>query len=92
MTEVQTERSPLARLVLFMICLSIAGSCLAGFHYYVVDYPEQYAATHPPMNYGEYCVTYPDLFSCQWAAFWSGKYCNTKNYGDFVIYEICSPK
>lgn len=33
--------SPLARLVLFMVCLSIAGSIVAGVHYVAVDLPEQ---------------------------------------------------
>ncbi|PKL70903.1 MAG: hypothetical protein CVV30_06080 [Methanomicrobiales archaeon HGW-Methanomicrobiales-1] len=37
--------SPLARLVLFMICLAIAGSCIAGTHYYTVDLPQQKATT-----------------------------------------------
>lgn len=37
----EPERSPTARLVLFMICLAIAGSVLAGAHYYAVDLPAQ---------------------------------------------------
>jgi len=37
----ESERSPCARLVLFMLCLSIAGSVLAGAHYYAVDLPAQ---------------------------------------------------
>ena len=92
MSNEPTERSPLGRLVLFMICLSLAASCLAGFHYYVVDYPEQYAATHPPANYGQSCIVYPDKASCDWAAFWTGSYCETQDYGDYVIYQICHPK
>ena len=39
--------SPLARLVLVMICLSIAGSIVAGAHYYVVDLPQQKALQAP---------------------------------------------
>lgn len=35
-------------LVKFMICLSIAGSVLAGIHYYAVDLPQQKAAQAPP--------------------------------------------
>ena len=37
----EPNRSPLASLVLFMFCLSIAGSALAGAHYYAVDLPQQ---------------------------------------------------
>jgi len=33
--------APLAKLVLFMFCLAIAGSALAGAHYYTVDLPAQ---------------------------------------------------
>lgn len=33
--------SPLARLVLVMVCLSIAGALGAGAHYYAIDLPEQ---------------------------------------------------
>lgn len=43
----ESERSPCARLVLFMICLSIAGSILAGAHYYAVDLPQQNALKAP---------------------------------------------
>jgi hypothetical protein len=42
--------SPLARLVMFMICLAIAGSILAGAHYYAIDLPAQQAALHAPAN------------------------------------------
>lgn len=45
----QPERSPLARLVLFMICLAITGSAVAVVHYYAVDLPAQ-AALHAPNN------------------------------------------
>lgn len=38
MSEIQ---SPLVRLMLFMVCLSIAGAFLAGVHYFVVDQPQQ---------------------------------------------------
>jgi len=47
-----TERLPLARLVLFMACLSIAGSFLAGSHYVIIDRPHQEFASHPPPNSG----------------------------------------
>ena len=40
--------SPLARLVLFMVCLSIAGSAVAAVHYYAIDLPMQRIT--PPVN------------------------------------------
>ena len=46
----QTQKSPLARLVLFMVCLAIAGSLLAGLHYFAVDLPAQ-KNLHPPKNF-----------------------------------------
>ncbi len=42
-----SERSPLSRLVLFMTCLAILGSLLAGAHYYAVDLPQQNALKAP---------------------------------------------
>lgn len=47
MTSSQSTRSPLARLVLFVVCLSIAGTIIAGAHYYAVDLPRQSAVTAP---------------------------------------------
>ena len=44
MSSSQPVQSPLARLVLFMICLSVAGSIIAGVHYFAVDLPQQNAA------------------------------------------------
>jgi len=45
------EKSPLTRLVLFMVCLSIAGAFVAGGHYYVIDVPQQKALSgYPPAN------------------------------------------
>ncbi|MDD1687022.1 hypothetical protein [Methanoregula sp.] len=37
----ESAKSPLANLVLFMICLSVAGAFIAGVHYYAVDLPQQ---------------------------------------------------
>lgn len=37
----ESLRSPLARLVLFMVCLSVAGAFIAGAHYVAVDLPQQ---------------------------------------------------
>ena len=43
----ESERSPFARLVLFMMCLAIAGTVLAGAHYYAVDLPVQKSLQAP---------------------------------------------
>ena len=52
MTETTSPGSPLARLVLFMVCMAVAGSCAAGMHYVVLARPAQEAALHPPANSG----------------------------------------
>ena len=41
------QHSPLASLVLFMICLAALGSILAGAHYLVVDFPAQQNVLSP---------------------------------------------
>lgn len=41
------EKSPLAQLVLVIVCLAIAGSIGAGVHYYAVDLPRQNAVQAP---------------------------------------------
>ena len=62
----ESEKSPLARLVMFMVCLSIAGSFVAGAHYYAIDLPEQKALSElPPANAnsdtGEKCTSCTSL-------------------------------
>lgn len=42
--------SPMFRLVLFMICISVAGTFLGGLHYYAVDLPEQADIPAPANN------------------------------------------
>lgn len=42
-----SERTSLARFIIFMVCLAAAGSILAGAHYYAVDLPEQQKVTAP---------------------------------------------
>lgn len=63
-------KSPLARLVLFMVCLSVAGALIAGVHYLVVDKPLQDAVKPPSNDYSacsENC--YKDYLSCtRWGA------------------------
>jgi len=69
------QQSPLARLVLFMVCLAIAGSIISGAHYYAVDLPEQDAQAHlSPRNGPEFrsackictanCMGKPDEWHC----------------------------
>ena len=50
MTKTQSKRSPLARLVLFIVCLAIAGSVVAGMHYEIIDRPAQETALYAPAN------------------------------------------
>jgi hypothetical protein len=45
----ELEKSPLVRLVLVIFCLAIAGSIIAGVHYYAVDLPQQ-QSIQPPSN------------------------------------------
>ncbi|WP_292368281.1 hypothetical protein [Methanoregula sp. UBA64] len=45
----ESIKSPLARLVLFMICLSVVGLFMAGVQYYAVDLPQQ-QSVHAPTN------------------------------------------
>nr|WP_321352175.1 hypothetical protein [uncultured Methanoregula sp.] len=40
-------RSPLARLIIVMIFLALAGSIIGGLHYYSVDLPHQNAVQAP---------------------------------------------
>jgi hypothetical protein len=42
-----SPHSPIASLVLFMVCLSVAGAFLAGAHYYAVDLPQQQSVQVP---------------------------------------------
>ncbi|MDD1701739.1 MAG: hypothetical protein LUQ31_02005 [Methanoregula sp.] len=41
MEQSQPALSPLFLLVVFMICLSVAGCIAAGIHYFAVDLPKQ---------------------------------------------------
>lgn len=70
----EPERSPFARLVLFMTCLAIAGSVVAGAHYYAVDLPAQKALQAPEnAQYSETncalclhnCMFDPDRYLCE---------------------------
>lgn len=69
----EPKRSPLARLALFMCCIAIAGSVLAGAHYYTVDLPAQ-KNVPAPENAGSStsncdicrhnCVVATDVYEC----------------------------
>ena len=41
MNESPSAQSPIARLILFIVCLAIAGSIVGGIHYVAVDLPQQ---------------------------------------------------
>jgi hypothetical protein len=47
-----SQKSPLNRLVLFMICLSVAGSFVAGVHWYAIDLPLQESLQAPSNSIG----------------------------------------
>jgi hypothetical protein len=51
-----TKKSPLSALVLFMICLGIAGSVIAGAYYTAVDLPQQ-KQIQPPSNSMSECIS-----------------------------------
>jgi len=44
-------QSPLARLVLFIICIAIAGTFVAGAHYHTVELPAQQSLQAPTNDY-----------------------------------------
>ena len=41
MSATSSSRSPLARLVIFIVCLALAGCILASVHYLAIDLPAQ---------------------------------------------------
>jgi hypothetical protein len=49
------SHTPLARLVLFMVCLSAAGACVAGVHYFSVNLPQQQAVQAPSNAGDDHC-------------------------------------
>ncbi len=70
----QSPQSPLARLVLFMVCLAIAGSFGAGAHYYAVDVPQQNTVQAPENAANSFyicltckanCGKQADIYDCQ---------------------------
>jgi hypothetical protein len=68
-----SKRSPLARFVLLMLCLSIAGSVVAGAHYYTIGLsaqknlqaPENAASSTINCALCRHnCEVDPDYYSC----------------------------
>ena len=55
----EQQSSPLARLALFMVCLSIAGGLVAGAHYAAFDLPLQKTVAAP---HNENCETCEDTY------------------------------
>ena len=41
------KKSPLARLVLFMVCLSVAGAFVSGVYTFAVEQPQRQSVTAP---------------------------------------------
>jgi len=74
MTDIQSAQSTLARLVLFMVCLAIAGSAIVGAYYVAVNLPAQKGLTAPDNGvkagqnrceiYKAYCENKPDFYTC----------------------------
>jgi hypothetical protein len=56
MIQFPCTQSPLSRLVLFMVCLAIAGSFVAVVHHIAIDPPQQNAVL-PPQNSQSECET-----------------------------------
>ena len=73
-----SEQPPLARLVLFMICLAALGSILAGAHYLVLDIPAQQNVPSPE-NSGW------DTTSCTQCKHDCGSSSININYGNCII-------
>ena len=80
----ESERSPLARLVLFLVLVSVAGMFVAGMHYVLVDGPNQYYASHPPANTWVTVGPGCDNLLNQITAFFDGSYLAYVNTNDKI--------
>lgn len=65
---VSEKKSPLARLVLFMVCLSIAGVLVSGAYVSLIEQPHRQSLTAPENGNG---VLTACLASCD-AKYWRG--------------------
>lgn len=87
------SRSPLARFVLFMVCLSIIGTFVSGMHYIAIDRPQQENALQVPENYLCHassfagCAKYGDL--CYQCVAWGAATYGCEIAGTDMT-EICS--
>ncbi len=87
MSEAHIQKSPLARLVLFIICLSITGSMIAGVHYFAVDLPNQQSISKPPANWACACLNECD--AKYWIGTRDGVLQNAKCTNDCFANHLC---
>ncbi len=71
-------KSPLARLVVFMVCLSIAGALGAGKYWYALDRQSPDAFSVPTNEVDIYCMN-----DCQFNAEWCSNSCGLPDDPDF---------
>jgi hypothetical protein len=71
MNDRKNPQTPLARLVLFIFFLAIAGTFVAGIHYFAIDLPAQKEVSPPANRAGD-----PECVSCLAA-------CELKIFGAF---------
>jgi len=86
------KQSPLAGLVLFIICIAIAGTFVAGVHYFTIDLPQQKAVQAPENSYGAggSCACDQELASCRNSC--TGGMFNDDYYCEmdcWVTYRVC---
>lgn len=86
-----SERSPLARLVFFMVCLSILGSIVAGTHYFLIDRPAQeYAARSPANSWQSYCTAQLPILSGLWTmTFGPHQHCSMDCTAPYTLVNCC---
>jgi hypothetical protein len=75
---VSESKSPLARLVVFMVCLSIARVLGAGIHGYAVNRQSPDAVRVPTNEVNIYCMN-----DCQFDAEWCSNTCGLPGDPDF---------
>ena len=82
-------KSPLTRLVLFMVCLSVAGALIAGVHYLVIEKPLRDTVKEPANDYRPYCMEscYNEYSACmEWK--WVKKTAQEKALCESALY-VC---
>ena len=73
-------KSPLARLVVFMVCLSIVGALGTGIYWYAVDRQSPDAIRVPTNEVNIYCMN-----NCQFDAEWCSNSCGLPGDTDFGL-------